>query len=57
MTFSIVPLGIESRYADCRDYLNLMLNAVVLSVAMLNVVVPGVVAPGAKLPVRGRNLS
>jgi hypothetical protein len=37
-TLSIMPLGIENRYADCRDYLNVMVSVVMLNVVMLSVV-------------------
>ncbi len=31
---------IESRYAECRDYLNDMLSVIMLNVVMLSAVVP-----------------
>ncbi len=50
-----MPLGIESsyaeyRYAECRDYLNvilsvIMLNVIILSVVTLNVIMLRVVGP------------
>ncbi len=53
MTFSIMTLSNECRYAECRydscrDYFNVMpsvvmLNVVTPSVAMLNVIMPSVV--------------
>jgi hypothetical protein len=50
MTFSIMTLCIECRYAGCHDYLNVMLNiamliVVTLNVVMLNVAVLSVVGP------------
>jgi hypothetical protein len=49
MTFSIECHG-DCRFAECRDYLTvllsvLMLNVLMLSVVMLNVIVLNVVAP------------
>ncbi len=35
----------ECLYADCRDYLNVMLRVIMLSVVRLNVVMLSVVAP------------
>jgi len=35
----------ECHYAECRDYLNVVLNVVMLSVVRLNVVMLNVVAP------------
>jgi hypothetical protein len=37
--------NIEYLYAQCRDYLNVMLNVILLSVVRLNVVMLSVVAP------------
>ncbi len=48
MIFSIMKLSTKCRYAECRDYLNVMLNVVMLRVIvliMLNVVMLNVVAP------------
>jgi len=52
MTLSIVIQhnSIESHYAECRDYLNIMLdeimlNFIILSVIRLNVIMLSVVAP------------
>ncbi len=50
MTISIECFYTERRYAECRDYLNVMLsvimrNSIMLSVIMMNVVMLNVVAP------------
>ncbi len=37
--------SIEGHHAECRDYLNVMLSVVMLSVARLNVVLLTVMAP------------
>jgi hypothetical protein len=43
MTFSIMTLSIECRYAERRDYLNAMLSVVMLSAVMLSVMAPIIV--------------
>jgi len=50
MTFIIMALDVECcfaewRYAECRDFLIIMLNVVMLSVIMLSVFMLNVVAP------------
>jgi hypothetical protein len=40
MSLSILKQCFNCHYAERQDYLNVMLNGVMLSVAMLNVVVP-----------------
>ncbi len=49
MTFSIdiQHNSKECHYAECRDYLNVMLNLVMLSVVRLNVIMLNVVMPNA----------
>jgi hypothetical protein len=37
--------SIECHYAECRDYLNVMLVVIMLNVVMLNVVMLSVVVP------------
>jgi hypothetical protein len=44
MTLSIECLG-DCRFADCRDYLIILLSVLTLIVVMLNVIVLYVVAP------------
>jgi hypothetical protein len=39
MNYIIMKLSILCRYAECRDYFNIMLSVVMLSVVMLNVVI------------------
>jgi hypothetical protein len=58
MTLSIMGLSIdiqhnsiECHYAECRDYLNVMLNVVMLSVVRLNVVMLNVVMLSVEAPV------
>jgi hypothetical protein len=41
--------SIEWHYAECRDFLNAMMDVVMLSVVWLNVIMLSVVAP--KMPV------
>ncbi len=48
MTFGIITLNIECRYAESSDYLNVMLSVVMLNVVMLNVVMLNVVILPAK---------
>ncbi len=44
MTFNSMT-SIEFYYAECRDYINIMLSVIMLSVVMLNAVMLSVVAP------------
>ncbi len=37
MTFSIMALSIQSCYAECRDYLNVIKSVVLLNVITLSV--------------------
>ncbi len=39
-----MALNIESCYAECHDYLNVMLRVIMLSVVMLSVIMLNVVA-------------
>ncbi len=50
MTFSIdiQHNSKECHYAECRDYLNVMLSVVMLDVVMLNVIMLSVVVPGRR---------
>ncbi len=55
MTLSIMILSIECRYAECRDYLNVMpLSVSTLSVVMLSVVTLNVVMLSVMVPFRVR---
>jgi hypothetical protein len=45
LSIDIQHNSIECHYADCRDYLNVMLCVVMLSFVGLNVVMMSVVAP------------
>jgi hypothetical protein len=40
MTLSIPVLSVAIRYAECLDYLNVMLSVVMLNVVKLSVVAP-----------------
>ncbi len=43
LSIDIQHNSIECHYAECRDYLNVMLNVVMLNVVMLNVVMLNIV--------------
>jgi hypothetical protein len=45
LTIDIQHNSIECHYAECCDYLNVMLNVIMLSVVRLNVIMLSVVAP------------
>jgi hypothetical protein len=45
LTIDIQLNSIDCHYAECRDYLNVMLSVIMLSVVGLNVVMLSVVAP------------
>jgi len=45
MTFSRMTLSIECHYAECRDYLNVMLSVIMLTVVMMSVFMLNAVAP------------